>query len=281
MAGTAPNDDTLDYVYVYDVNNNQWDNLPPPGQYRGTLQIINGKVTVIGGVDNTTNKITNKVMTFNNNSWTTLYPTMIKGRSKPGAVTHLDNVIVAGGRLDDDTDSDDIEILNYHQPSHWVMARMKLPVAMWAPSLTISDDILYIVGYSEVRSRTNTAYQIPINSITSTTQLTSNQTAHWTELTPAPHCNTAIVANSCPPVIVGGSIQYIPTTDITVLDVPNNAWMKIASLSTARVSTAVIPINDDSILVIGGSTGGRGVEEAKAHSISTVEKGTIRLCHTQ
>ena len=41
MAGTAPDDDTLDYVYVYDINSNQWDRLPPPGQYLGSLKIIN------------------------------------------------------------------------------------------------------------------------------------------------------------------------------------------------------------------------------------------------
>ena len=66
-----------------------------------------------------------------------------------------------------------------------------------------------------------------------------------------------------------------------MLDVPNNSWKKIASLTTARVATAVVPIDHDSILVIGGFTGGRGIKEAMAYSISTVEKGTVRLCHTQ
>ena len=64
-------------------------------------------------------------------------------------------------------------------------------------------------------------------------------------------------------------------------DVPNNSWKKIASLTTARNSTAVVPINHDSILVIGGCTGGKGPKEAKAHSISRVEKGSVSLCHTQ
>ena len=62
-----------------------------------------------------------------------------------------------------------------------------------------------------------------------------------------------------------------------MLDVPK----KIAFLTTARDSTAVVPINHDSILVIGGTTGGRGTKEAKVHCISTVEKETVRLCHTQ
>ena len=282
MAGDAPDDDIYRYVYVYDINGNQWDRLPPPGQYWGRLQIINSKLTVIGGRDNTTRKRTNKVITYNNNSWDNSYPSMIKARNKPGVVTHLDYVIVAGGVLDDKTISDDIEVLNYKQSSHWVIARMKLPEPMRSPSLTISDDLLYIVGYTRATGRTNAAYQLPVDTITSSAaQLTSNQTAHWTKLPSAPHFETAIIPNSCPPVIIGGNIQGVPTVDIRVLDVPNNCWKKIASLTTARSCTAVVPINHDSILVIGGCTGGIGFEEAKAHSTTRVEKGTVRLCHTQ
>ena len=283
MAGNAPDDDTYHYVYVYDINGNQWDRLPPPGQHMGRLLIINSKLTVIGGWDNTTGKITNKVTTYNNNSWYNSYPSMIKARVKPGVVTHLDYVIVAGGALDDKTINDDIEVLNYKQSSHWVIARMKLPEPIWAPSLTISDDLLYIVGYAKATGRTSAAYQLPVDTITSSAaQLTSNQTAHWTKLPPAPHSNTAIIPNSCPPVIIGGTnIQSVPTVDIRVLDVPNNSWKKIASLTTARSCTAVVPINHDSILVIGGCTGGSSPKEAKAHSTTRIEKGTVRLCHTQ
>ena len=150
---------------------------------------------------------------------------------------------------------------------------------MWCPSLTTSDDLLYIVGYIRATGRTNAAHKVPVDIITSSAvQLTSNP---WTKLPKVRHLNTAVIPNSCPPVIIGGNIQGVPTVDIRVLDVPNNSWKKIASLPTARKSTAVVPINHDSILVIGGCTGGRGVEGFMAHSISLVERGTVRLCHTQ
>ena len=280
MAGDAPDDDTYDYVYVYDINGNQWDRLPPPGQYKGRLVVINSKLAVIGGRDNTTGKRTNKVTTYINNSWNNIYPNMIKARNKPGAVVHLDYVIVAGGLIADKTFSDDIELLNYKLSSHWVIARMKLPEPMAIPYLTISDNLLYIVGYSGASGRTRAAYKLSIDMITSPAdQLTSN---HWTELPPAPHFNTAIMPNTSPPVIIGGvDRHYVTTADIRVLDVPNNSWKKIASLTSQRSCTAVVPINLDSILVIGGVTGGRGVEEAKEHSITRVEKGSVKLCHTQ
>ena len=141
------------------------------------------------------------------------------------------------------------------------------------------------MGYGRANgSGTREAYAVSVEMITSSAaQLTSNQTAHWTKLPPAPHVGTAIIPGiSCPPAIISGyDKQYVPTIDIRMLDVLDNSWKKVASLITARDSTAVVPINHDSILVIGGTTGGRGTKEAKAHSISTVEKGTVRLCHTQ
>ena len=222
-------------------------------------------------------------MTTYNNSWSNEYPNLLKARIKPGVLTHLDYVIVAGGGLDDDTFSDEIELLDYKQLSYWVIARMKLPEAMWSLSLTISNDTLYIVrSYIVNGNTTRAAYAVSVDMIiSSAAQLTSNQTAHWTKLPLAPRFDTAIIPNCSPPVIIGGKIQGVPTVDIRVLDVLNNSWKKIASLTTARSATAVVLINHGSILVIRGTTGGRGPKEATAHSTNRVEKGTIRLCHTQ
>ena len=60
MAGAAPQDDTLYYVFSYNININEWSRLPPPGHYNCILQILDDKLTVIGGRDNATNKCTNK-----------------------------------------------------------------------------------------------------------------------------------------------------------------------------------------------------------------------------
>ena len=169
MAGMAPQVETYDYVFSYNINNNEWSRLPPPGHYYGRLQIISDQLTVIGGVDNDTNKRTNKVSTFDNstNQWKRCYPDLMTPRSKPGVVTYEDHVIVLGGEIDDGVYSDDIEVLNWTQPLHWMKSNIKLPQPMWAPSLTISHDQLYIVGYDASGGRYSTAYQLTIDSIIS------------------------------------------------------------------------------------------------------------------
>ena len=109
MAGNAPDYDTYRYVYTYDIHSNHWDILPPPGHICGVLQIIDGKLSVIGGMDNiiATAKTTNKVSTFINYNWIQQYPNMLKNRVKPGVATYSDYIIVAGGMRDINTYCDD------------------------------------------------------------------------------------------------------------------------------------------------------------------------------
>ena len=284
MTGSAPQRETYDYVFSYNINNNEWSRLPPHGHYKGRLQIINEQLTLIGGWDNDSKKITNKVSTFNNNTnkWTRYYPDLMKPRSKPGVVTHEDHVIVLGGVIDDDVYSDDIEVLNWTQPLHWIKSNTKLPVPMRSPSLTISHNQLYIVGYSN-NGRSSKAYQLPINSIISSIGQppTSGQNDNWNTLPNAPYYSTTLLPQSYSPVIIGGhDNQYVPTSDVAILNLTKNTWNKVASLSTPRNCVAVVPINHDSILLIGGCTGGKDIAGAKAHCISTVEKGTVILSHT-
>ena len=285
MAGDAPQDKTLYYVYSYNINNNEWSRLPPPGHCYGILQIINDQLTVIGGSDNDTNKVTNKVSTFDNstNQWKRCYPDLMTSRSKPGVVTHEDHVVVLGGFIDDGVYSDDIEVLNWTQPLHWMKSNIKLPQPMWAPSLTISHDQVYIVGYSTSGGRSSRAYQLSIDSIISSIGQppTSGQSNNWNTLPDAPHYDTALLPQSYPPVIIAGSdIQGVPTSDIAILDITKNTWNRVASLSIPRTYFAVVPISHDSILIIGGTKGGRGIQANMASCVSTVEKGTVSVSHT-
>ena len=279
MAGFAPDDDTLRYVFTYDISSNHWDRLPPPGHIRGVLQIIGGKLSVIGGWDANAGEATNRVSIFINNSWTQHYPHMSKPRAIPGVTTYSDYVIVAGGRRDANTYNDDIELLYYKQSPHWIRTNINLPEPMYFISLTISDDLLYIAGYTTSHGRSNKAYKVAVNKITASAAQppTSSQTVQWTTIPSTPHYTTAIIPNSCPPVIIGGcDLQFVPSADVAML---KQSWSKVASLSSPRLGVAVVPINCESILVIGGTTNG-SAKEAEAQSVCTVEKGTVKRSHT-
>ena len=281
MAGLAPDDDTLHYVFTYDISSDHWDRLPSPGHNRGVLQIIDGKLSVIGGWDTNAGDASDKVSTFINNSWTQHYPHMSQPRFSPGVATYSDYVIVAGGVRDANTYYDDIELLYYKQSPHWIRTNINLPEPMAFISLTISDDLLYIAGYGTSHGRSNKAYKVAVDKITSSVAQspTSSQTVQWTTIPSTPHYTTTIIPNSCPPVIIGGDdLQDVPTADVAML---KQSWSKVASLSSPRLGVAVVPINCESILVIiGGATSGSTAKKAMAQSVSTVEKGTVKRSHT-
>ena len=291
VTGVSPVEDAQHQVYVYDINTDRWGQLPPSGHYKGIPQIIGGRLAIIGGHLSATEKMTNKVSTFDEDSqtWTSYYPDLLSVRSKPGIVSHLEHVIVAGGgRLtakDNKTPviQDDIEVLNWIENSHWRKVSIKLPVPMYGFIPTICDDHLLIVGYSDTyNKRDRSAYKIPVaNIIASIDQHHNSDTpTKWTKLTIADHWYTALVPSSSPPVVVGGEeTSTTPTADIKMYDNSNKSWKKIGSLSSARSRVAVAAVYNDAIVVIGGYTKGDTLANLKSSSLTVVELGQPEFLH--
>ena len=290
VTGDSPVEDAQHQVYVYDINADQWGQLPPSGHYYGIPHIIGGKLVIIGGRLSATKRRTNKVSTFDEDSqtWISYYPDLLSVRSKPGVVSHLEHVIVAGGGRstpEDDTRvvQDDIEVLNWIENSHWRKVSIKLPVPMggFTPTIT-SDNHLLIVGYyaKDTYGR-NGAYKIPVANITaSIDQHNSDTPTKWTELTAADHWFTALVPSSSPPVVVGGEDEDdITTADINMYDNSNKSWKKIGSLSSVRCDVAVAAVYNNAIIVIGGYSKGGSKAKAKSSCVTVVELGQAELLH--
>ena len=291
ITGDSPNEDAEHQVYEYNINTDQWGQLPPSGHYYGIPHIIGGRLAIIGGRLSATKKMTNKVSTFDEDSqtWTSYYPDLLSVRSKPGVVIHLEHVVVAGGGRptaeDDDTPvvQDDIEVLNWIENSHWRKVSIKLPVPMYGCRPIISNDYLTIVGYGSAAIKSNNgAYKIPVANITASIdqQHNSDTPTKWTELTAADHWGTALVPSSSPPVVVGGDDKNdIPTADVKTYDNSNKSWKKIGSLSSARTLVAVAAVYNNAIVVIGGCTKADTVANRKSSSLRVVELGQAELLH--
>ena len=289
VMGASPVEDAKHQVYVYDINTDQWGQLPPSGHYYGIPHIIGRKLVIIGGRLSATKKVTNKVSTFDEDSqtWTSYYPDLLSVRSKPGVVSHLEHVIVAGGGRstseDDDTPivQDDIEVLNWIENSHWRKVSIKLPVPMYGFRPIVSDDHLLIVCYSDAGLKGyNGAYKIPVANITASgdKQYNSDTPTKWTGLTVADHFHTALVPSSSLPVVVGGEdTTGTTTTDIKMYDNSNKSWKKIGSLSSARSDITVAVVSNNAIIVIGGCTKGDTTANVLSSTVTVVELGQAEL----
>ena len=276
-AGDAPDDNTYNNVYCYNTNTDHWTVLPQPGHSYGVLHMLNDKLTIFGGYDAVTREYHSKVTTYNNdtNSWYSEYPDMLNKRLIPGVITYNNYVIVMGGMSSPYNIHDNIEVMDYHDLK-WKNISVKLPLPMWGVNPTISGDNITIVGYNIAGGRRNGYYQIAIEEILDELLSTSATSNQWKELSPARYGFTATVPYSNPPVIIGGQdVNYVPTCDITLYDSSKNSWRKIDSLTSARSDVGVALLNNNSIIVIGGCSGGVGVAGAMACSLTTVEIGNI------
>ena len=265
-------------VYVYDVNTDHWDQLPPSGHYVGVPHIIGGKLAIIGGLLSATKMMTNKVSTFDETrqTWTSHYPDLLSVRYRPGVVTHLEHVIVAGGgKYVNNTLvlQDDIKVLNWMENSHWQEVSINLPVSMASFTPIISDDHLLIVN--------NNTYKIPVDDITRSgnQQQTSDTPTKWITMTNAACYNTALVPSSSPPVVVGGNQSSAPTSDIKMYNDSSKSWKNISSLSSVRCAVAIAAVNNNAIIVIGGYTtkGGDNARSPSLTTLTTVELGQAEL----
>ena len=269
-------------VYVYNISIDQWGQLPSSGHFFGIPHVIGDKLAIIGGALSATKMPTNKVSTFDEASqtWTSYYPDLLSVRSRPGVVTHLEHIIVAGGGkyvADKPVVQDDIEVLNWIQNSHWRKASINLPVPMCAFTPIIAGDQLFIVGYAgSDKKRENQAYKLPISIITQLVnikQQSHDVSSTWIKMTDADQWFTALIPNSFPPVVVGGCDQAgVPTADIKMYDSSCHSWRIIASLSSVRSRETIGAVNNNAIVVIGGCEA-----NSKLSSLTTVELGQAEL----
>ena len=292
VTGDSPGEYAQNQVYTYDINTDQWSQLPPSGHYYGIPHIIGGKLVIIGGRLSVTKKMTNKVTTFDEDSqtWTSYYPDLLTVRSKPGVVSHLEHVIVAGGGLDDIVTHNDIEVLNWIEKVSWVKATITLPEPMWNFTPVISDEHMLIVGFKDEKMCDDAnAWKIRINDIIVSINQESNSNAliKWTKLTSPDHwvAATCILPSSSAPVLFGGrdhsSKGGASTEDIKMYDNSIKSWKKIGhgSLKSARCTAAAVAVYDNAIIIIGGCTKGDSLNNRETSSVKIVELGQAELCH--
>ena len=267
VTGDAPIKDTEDNVYAYDTTMDCWQQLPRSGHRYGVLCMVDDKLTIFGGRDSATNTMHKKVTTYDSDAqkWITYHPDMLYIRSKPGVITYKDHVIVMGGGYTINDNHDSIEVMNYHE-MQWKKVPAFLPVPMFNMTPIISGNYITIVGYSD-RARRTASYQMPIKGITSTDLF------FWKKLSPATHYSTAIIPYSNPPVILGGETsEFTCTSDIKVYSTITDSWKTVDYLTKARDSAGVAYINENTIIVIGGTSGG---SVNVINSLTTVQIGCV------
>jgi len=280
--GNSGDSPALD-VLVYHTLEDTWEKLPPSGIYYSVPVITGNKLTIVGGKDRQTFELSSKVLTFDvqRKTWTNQFPDLLTAKSRPGVVVYSHYLIVAGGKINNNPQfSDEIEILDIDNPTQgWKKSVVDLPLPMWDLTVTVSEDLYWILAYGEKQHCTD-MHHISIGNILSLNLNTEKSNDSWMTLgTATYHKPTVLDKNLSIPVLCGGETKdCFPSGAICILNQDTHTWKEseVAALSTPRAYPAVSLLGQSAVIVIGGCCNAKKGESEK-YSLADVEIGTLEL----
>ena len=269
------------YIFSYKLTDDQWKRLPILPYCYGVPTNISNNITVIGGYNPSTSRSTNKVITLEDNKWTTKYPNMVVARQDHAAVIYQHYVIVAGGEGEDGSILDTIEVFNCNN-YQWTIVSTHLPKPVKFINATTCNQSFIIAGYDDAAGSSYTGtFIIAMDSLLehqkSLTSSPGEDDNKWSKLCPTPYWNTTIVPNTFPPVIIGGDKQRKTVNYISLYDDSSNSWRTVGSLPFS-VSRATVATINSTIIIAGGYTDGSSFEAIYATTFNSVMLGQLELC---
>ena len=280
--GVCPDPSKEFTMYAYHLEEDRWSSLPPLQQTSGIPINISEKLTIVGGWDSNTNKATNKLTTFIDNSWKyDLFPNMLIARMWPAVVYHQSYVIVAGGYENDESLLDTIEVLDI-TALQWRIVNIHLPKPMGAPSATVCNELLLIVGFATLdEPRTNETFIISVDEIISGIQKeempADEENGKWSTLGVTPLWKTGILPGNSPPILLGGcDKQRNVVDDITLYDDITKKWRKVSSLPIGCAYPTVAS-TEKTIVVAGGCADVKTEESMDSTSMTSVIMGHLEI----
>ena len=255
--GLCVNVEHTQLVQVYDTITAEWTTLPPSPIYRSESTLVNGQLTLIGGVDASTEEITNSTITWDGEKkqWFPKVPPMPTKRLRP-CVIHCNNLmLVAGGKAsDNETLLDSVDVFNMDTFKWNTSSSFKLPLPMWDMRASIGCGYLNITSgrkqpWLGTISHHNAAYKLPVDEVVNA--ITKEQEVEWIRVQNTPKCVSGLVADSDHPIIVGGHKSGQPTSDVSIYDPTAEI---VGQCVRPHFLSCAIAVSSSSFVVIGGCT---------------------------
>lgn len=274
-----------EYVYCYDGKGEKWDALPPlPVQQFGLGEVSDSSIGAIGGKTKDSNSATNAVYVFNlsstddeesvpNRQWSKeIVPPMPTARYSSRVVDALLGLIVIGGFIDDQSETNVVEML-VKETLQWHTTD-PLPIACHSISATCTmfQDRCYVVGGYKTSSALNQAFCASTMDLAisadpcleidddgfSPSRDTQLQSA-WQELPTTPTYNSVacILADSL--IIVGESDKTPNKHILLAFSEFTNSWVYVTDLpADVQQPTTIANVSNTKLLMISGNTFFRG-----------------------
>ena len=269
-------------IYSYNIS---WSQLPDCYHKNGSITIINGYLTIIGGGSYDQNfgqcyhRYFNELFSLigkgSGRRWTQQFPPMPTKRMRTTSLSTGTALIVAGGQ-GSGRDLSTVEVMNTE--THQWFTAADLPQRMCDASATVCEDQLYILGGLVGKSAYTCSvsallqYCVP-SSLEAIFQRTSleDKAGVWRQVADLPITQSTCESIRSRVVAVGGR-SCKATTAVYMYNSITNSWEIISHMTIGRrlCFTAVLPYNQ--LMVVGGFT-----EQGLFHgSTDSVELATVR-----
>ena len=266
-------------VLVYSTNELKWSTLPE--QQRGAaIAVLNSHVTLTGGEDVSTGKVTNTLSTWHEEEgqWKQVLPSMpTVRRFRPAVISHDNLLLVTGGVAEDDstvlntTDVLDLTTMKWSTPE-----RLNLPIPLWGHHLALCGEYLYLVGGTTVypwqspEDDNSQAWRAKWSDVkqTAAPQHFQSQRGVWTQIADPPTLRPTLVSCGATLYTVGGRTRDDkPISMVYTYITARNQWVSVGDMSVGRVNHCAVPLSSNTIFVAGGEV----VNEGKASFSSLTE----------
>ena len=257
--GFASSDRNAQTVMVYDPRLDSYDTLPPYTYKYFSMAVVNDQLVLVGGRDVQTNKVTNKLGVWNEQSkrWTHPLPPTTTACTSPSVATHNNRwlVVIAGG--------DDkllgilsrVEILDTMESRQWYHAASLPQPLCDAPSVTIGKMCYLLSGYTKGGIGSKKVFSVCLDDLIS--QAVSQPASAsapptpspWQSLPDTPLTGSTDLAFNGALLAVGGGYG---STAIYHYQPSSRCWIKTGELPTERHTCICTVLPSGDLYVAGG-----------------------------
>lgn len=235
-------------IYSFAEPDYKWILLPWCKYKSFGMAVINGKLTTIGGCEDSSGMETNVLTSlvskvFTGKDWKETLPPMLTKRTLPAAVTTNTYLVVAGGL----ESACKVEVLNM-KTLHWSTA-CSLPELAYYPQMVLCQEQLYISLHESVLS-------CSLEKLLKSCETTPAQDSEvWTRLSHTNQYSVSLVTLGDCLLALGGSdnLSTTPKADILCYDEKDNNWGTVTRQIPSprfRILTAVL--EGHQVMVVGG-----------------------------
>ena len=265
-------------VLVYSINELKWSTLPEQ-QGASAIAVVNNHITLIGGQDVSTRKVTNTLSTWyeEEGQWKPVLPPMPTRRLCPTVISHDNLLLVAGGVAEDGstvlntTDVLDLTTMKWTTPQG-----LNLPIPLWHHHLALCGEYLYLVGGAVVnpvqsaKDKNSQAWRVKWSDVKQTVdpQHSQPQRGVWTRIADPPTLHpTSVLCGGTLYTVGGLTRDDKPIRTVYTYNTARNQWISVGDMSVERTGHCAVPLSSNTIFVAGGKV----VNEGKSTRSSSTE----------